>query len=163
MLKLTSEEQAWLDAYREALDKKHPGKQLKGCSSMDRKRAGRRMPKAIWMYFWSSEIRLPRSKETCDGSVIYSLRKRTSCRLFWRTPKRNGKAGGEADPLSAKRSNATRCVSYEPEHSFSGMASCSRVSASSGDSDPAASMPMQSRELIIVFYTLLRPGYTFMT
>ena len=26
----------------------------------------------------------------------------------------------------------------------------------------AASMPMQSRELI-VFYTLLRPGYTFMT
>jgi predicted nucleotidyltransferase len=25
MLKLTNEEQAWLDAYREALDKKHPG------------------------------------------------------------------------------------------------------------------------------------------
>ena len=25
MLKLTNEEQAWLDAFREALDKKHPG------------------------------------------------------------------------------------------------------------------------------------------
>ena len=25
MLQLTAEEQAWLDAYREALDKKHPG------------------------------------------------------------------------------------------------------------------------------------------
>jgi predicted nucleotidyltransferase len=25
MLKLTTEEQAWLDAYRKALDKKHPG------------------------------------------------------------------------------------------------------------------------------------------
>jgi predicted nucleotidyltransferase len=112
MLKLTNEEQAWLDAYREALNKKHPGT-VQG------------------MLIYGSKARGQAHAES-DLDVLLVVRDKAAAlkrELRWigyllavktdvlpsilANTKRNGKAGSEADHLSVERSSATRCASYE--------------------------------------------------
>ena len=134
MLKLTNEEQAWLDAYREALNKKHPGT-VQGMLIYGSKARGQAHAESdldVLLVVRDKAAALKRELRW----IGYLLAAKTDVLPSMRTPKRNGKAGGEADHLSVKRWNEMPCASYEPEHSFSGVASRSRIFASSGDFDP---------------------------
>ncbi len=112
MLKLTNEEQTWLNAYREALDKKHPGAvqeiliygskargQAHAESDLDvllivRDKAGGLKRELRWIgYLLAAET------DVLPSILAYT--------------QEDGKAGGEADPLSVKRWNVTQSVSHD--------------------------------------------------
>jgi hypothetical protein len=71
MLKLTQQEQAWLDDYRKAIEEKHPGV-VREMLLYGSKLVGKLTPKVIWMCFSSSGTRAGVSKGNYAASVTCS-------------------------------------------------------------------------------------------
>src|SRR5438445_9676276 len=108
MLELTKEEQAWLDAYREALDKKHPGTVQEIIIYGSKARGQARLDSDLDVLL-IVRTRPARKKERCDASVTCWPRLRTFYPLFSPTRRKNGRAEREVGQRSVKQSSATRC------------------------------------------------------
>jgi hypothetical protein len=134
-LQLRDAEQAWLDAYREALNEQHPGA-VQVMLIYDSKARGQAHAESDLDVLLIIKNDAAGLKKSCDGSAICSRRKPMSCRLFSPIRKRSGRAEGEADQVFAKPSSATQCASYEPEHGLGRVEPSSGISSSSGDFDP---------------------------
>ena len=118
MLKLTREEQAWLNDYRKAIEGKHPGvvheMLIYGSKARGRTHAQSDLDVLLVV---TNEAGILKKKLRRIGYLLAA----TSNVLpidYLITPRKSGKAGEGTGPASVRRSNVTRCASYEPEYGY---------------------------------------------
>jgi predicted nucleotidyltransferase len=117
MLKLTREEQVWLNDYRKAIEGKHPGVVHEMFIYGSKARGQAHAESDL-------DVLLVVTNEAGDLKKSYAVlvtcwpRPRMFFHLSLRTPSKSGKAGKGTGPASVRRSNVTQCASYEPEYGY---------------------------------------------
>ena len=117
MLKLTREERAWLNDYRKAIEGKHPGvvHEMLIYGSKARGQAHAESDLDVLLVV-TNEAGSLKKKLRRIGYLLAATSNVLPSIIAY--PRKSGKAGEGTGPASVRRSNVTRCASYEPEYGY---------------------------------------------